>query len=243
MDEAAAALTHGFGLLLVLVAVPVLIVLAATRATVWHLFGVSIYGASLIALYAASTVYHSVQHPPAKRVLQILDHSAIYLLIAGTYTPFMLVNLRAAWGWTLSGLVWTIALVGVGWKIVHVERHAVISTIVYIAMGWLVVIAARPLFRAVPIGGLAWLLAGGLAYTLGVAFFSHRACDSTTPYGTCSCSRAAPAVTCRSCATSCPSAMREGPPAISFSKWDKWLEKGHYAEPHRETFRGETDYM
>ncbi len=171
MDEAAAALTHGFGLLLVLVAVPVLIVLAATRATVC-LFGVSVYGASLIALYAASTVYHSVQHPPAKRVLRILDHSAIYLLMAGTYTPFMLVNLRGAWGWTLLGLVWTVALFGVSWKIVYVERHAVISTIVYIAMGWLVVIAARPLFRAVPIGGLAWLLAGGLAYTLGVAFFS-----------------------------------------------------------------------
>ncbi|MGZ4825037.1 MAG: PAQR family membrane homeostasis protein TrhA [Terriglobales bacterium] len=171
MDELANALTHGIGLLLVLVAVPVLIVLAATHATVWHIVGVSIYGASLLALYTASTVYHAVQRPPAKRILRILDHSAIYLLIAGTYTPFMLVNLRGAWGWTLLGLVWTIALFGVAWKIVHVEQHVVVSTIVYIAMGWLVVIAARPLFRAVPIAGLAWLLAGGLAYTLGVAFF------------------------------------------------------------------------
>ncbi|MGZ4868644.1 MAG: PAQR family membrane homeostasis protein TrhA [Candidatus Angelobacter sp.] len=163
MDELANALTHGIGLLLVLVAVPVLIVLAATHATVWHIVGVSIYGASLLALYTASTVYHAVQRPPAKRILRILDHSAIYLLIAGTYTPFMLVNLRGAWGWTLLGLVWTIALFGVAWKIVHVEQHVVVSTIVYIAMGWLVVIAARPLFRAVPIAGLAWLLAGGLA--------------------------------------------------------------------------------
>jgi hemolysin III len=164
MDELANALTHGIGLLVALVAVPVLIVLAATYATVWHVVGISIYGASLIALYTASTIYHSVQHPPAKRILRIIDHSAIYLLIAGTYTPFMLVNLRGVWGWTLLGLIWTIALFGIAWKVVHVERHGVVSTIIYIVMGWLVVIAARPLLRAVPLGGLAWLLAGGLAY-------------------------------------------------------------------------------
>jgi len=171
VDELANALTHGIGLLLALVAVPILIVMAARHATAWHVVGVSIYGASLIGLYTASTVYHAVRRPPAKRILRILDHSAIYLLIAGTYTPFTLVNLRGAWGWTLLGLVWTIALFGIAWKIAHVDHHVVVSTILYIAMGWLVVIAARPLFRAVPIGGLAWLLAGGLAYTLGVAFF------------------------------------------------------------------------
>ncbi|MGE5112991.1 MAG: PAQR family membrane homeostasis protein TrhA [Acidobacteriaceae bacterium] len=98
-------------------------------------------------------------------------HSAIYLLIAGTYTPFTLVNLRGAWGWTLFGVVWVLALFGIIWKVVRVERHEVVSTILYIAMGWLVVIALRPLSRAIPISGLAWLLAGGLAYTLGVAFF------------------------------------------------------------------------
>ncbi len=171
MEEVANALTHGIGLLLALVAVPVLIVLAATHATVWHIVGVSVYGVTLISLYTASTMYHAVRHPPAKRILRILDHSAIYLLIAGTYTPFTLVNLRGVWGWTLLGLVWTIALLGVTWKIVRVERHVVVSTILYIAMGWLVAIAVRPLFHAVPIGGLAWLLGGGLAYTLGVAFF------------------------------------------------------------------------
>ncbi len=170
MDEFANALTHGIGLVGVLVAVPVLIVLSA-HATVWHIVGASIYGATLIALYSASTIYHSVRHPPAKRVLRILDHSAIYLLIAGTYTPFMLVNLRGAWGWTLLGLVWTVALCGVAWKIVRVERPGAVSTILYLAMGWLVVIAVRPLFRVIPLAGLAWLLAGGLAYTLGVAFF------------------------------------------------------------------------
>jgi len=171
MDELANALTHGVGLLLTLVAVPVLIVLAARHGTAWHIVGVSIYGASLIALYTASTIYHSVQHPPAKRILRILDHSAIYLLIAGTYTPFALVNLRGAWGWTLLGLVWTIALFGVAWKLVHVERFVIVSTIIYLAMGWLVVIAVRPLVRTVPFGGIMWLLAGGLAYSLGIIFF------------------------------------------------------------------------
>ena len=137
MDEHANALTHGLGLLLALVAVPVVIVLAVAHGTLWHIIGVSVYGVTLIALYAASTTYHAVQHPPAKRILRIVDHSAIYLLIAGTYTPFTLVNLRGAWGWTLLGLVWAIALVGVAWKLMHVERYIVVSTIIYIAMGWL----------------------------------------------------------------------------------------------------------
>ena len=171
MDEFANALTHGIGLLLALVAVPVLIVLAVMHGTAWHVVGVSIYGATLIALYTASTIYHLVQHPPAKRILRILDHSAIYLLIAGTYTPFTLVNLRGAWGWTLLGLVWTIALFGVAWKLVHVERYIVVSTIVYIAMGWIALIAIRPLFRAIPAAGIGWIFAGGLFYTLGIAFF------------------------------------------------------------------------
>lgn len=171
VEEHANALTHGIGLVLVLVAVPILIVLAATSANAWYMVGVSVYGTTLISLYTASTMYHVVQHPPAKRVLRILDHSAIYLLIAGTYTPFTLVNLRGAWGWTLFGLVWAFAVFGILWKVVRVEHHEVVSTLLYIAMGWLVVIAVQPLSRAIPIAGLAWLLAGGLAYTLGVAFF------------------------------------------------------------------------
>ena len=171
MDEFANALTHAIGLLLALAAVPVLIVLAALHGSAWHVVSISIYGASLITLYAASTIYHSVRHVRAKRILRIVDHAAIYLLIAGTYTPVTLVNLRGAWGWTLVGLVWTIALFGIAWKLVHVERYVVVSTIIYVAMGWLVVIAVRPVFRAIPLGGLAWLLAGGLAYTFGVAFF------------------------------------------------------------------------
>jgi hemolysin III len=172
MEELANTLTHGIGLLVVLAAAPLLIVLAAMHASAWHVVGVSIYATSLVALYAASTAYHGVQHPSAKRILRALDHSAIYLLIAGTYTPFMLVNLRGGWGWTLLALVWTIALVGIMWKLIGKEHHMVLSTILYIVMGWLVIVAARPLLRTIPLGGLAWLLAGGLAYTLGVAFFS-----------------------------------------------------------------------
>ncbi len=171
VDEHANALTHGIGLVLVLVAVPAIIVLAATSATAWHVVSVSVYGTTLICLYVASTLYHSVRRPPAKRVLRILDHSAIYLLIAGTYTPFTLVTLRGAWGWTLFGIVWALALFGIVWKAVRVERHEVVSTILYIAMGWLAVIAIRPLSRAIPIAGLVWVFAGGLAYTFGVAFF------------------------------------------------------------------------
>lgn len=171
VEEHVNALTHGIGLVLVLVAVPILIMLAATFASVWHLVGVSVYGTTLISLYTASTMYHAVRHPSAKRVLRIFDHSAIYLLIAGTYTPFTLVTLRGAWGWTLFGLIWALALLGITWKVVRVDCHEVVSTVLYIAMGWVVVVAVRPLSRAIPIGGLAWLLAGGLAYTLGVAFF------------------------------------------------------------------------
>lgn len=171
MEEHANALTHGLGLVLALVGVPILIVLAAMSANAWRIVGVSIYGTTLISLYIASTLYHAVRHPPAKRVLRALDHSAIYLLIAGTYTPFTLVNLRGAWGWTLFALVWALALFGIIWKAVRVERDAMVSTIFYVAMGWLVVIAVGPLSRVIPLSGLAWLLAGGLAYTFGVGFF------------------------------------------------------------------------
>lgn len=174
MDELANAITHGLGLALALAGVPVLIVLAALHGTVWHVVGVSIYGATLIALYAASTVYHSIRTAGDKRLLRILDHSAIYLLIAGTYTPFTLVNLRGPWGWTLLGLVWTMAAIGIAWKLFHVHRFPVVSTLIYVAMGWLVLIAAKPLVRAVPPSGLAWLFAGGVAYTAGIVFFGWQ---------------------------------------------------------------------
>lgn len=171
VEEVANTITHGVGLLLSIVGFVVLLVLAALRGTAWHIVACSIYGATLICLYTASTLYHAVISPRVKRALRIFDHSAIYLLIAGTYTPFLLVSLRGPWGWSLFGVIWGLALAGVLFKFWFVERFVILSTAVYIAMGWLVVIAAKPVITHVPFTALIWLLAGGLAYTGGVIFF------------------------------------------------------------------------
>jgi hemolysin III len=178
-EEMVNSLTHGLGLVLSVVGLIVLVVLAALRGTPRHVVSVSIYGATLVLLYAASTLYHAFRSPRVKRVFKILDHSAIYLLIAGTYTPFTLVILRGPWGWTLFGLVWGLAIAGIVLKSLFVDHFVIASTIVYVAMGWLVVIAIKPVMAAVPNGGLLWLLAGGLCYTIGVAFFAAR----RLPYG------------------------------------------------------------
>lgn len=174
VEEVANTITHGIGLLLSIVGFVVLLVLAALRGTAWHIVTCSIYGATLICLYTASTLYHAVISPRVKRALRIFDHSAIYLLIAGTYTPFLLVSLRGPWGWSLFGVIWGLALAGVLFKFWFVERFMILSTAVYIAMGWLVVIAAKPVITHVPFTALIWLLAGGLAYTGGVIFFAAK---------------------------------------------------------------------
>jgi hemolysin III len=174
VEEVANTITHGIGLLLSVVGFVVLLVLAALRGTAWHIVACSIYGATLICLYTASTLYHAVISPRVKRALRIFDHSAIYLLIAGTYTPFLLVSLRGPWGWSLFGVIWGLALAGVLFKFWFVERFVILSTAVYIAMGWLVVIAAKPVITHVPFTALIWLLAGGLAYTGGVIFFAAK---------------------------------------------------------------------
>ena len=174
LEEIANAITHGIGLLLSIAGFAVLFVLAAVRGTAWHIVACSIYGATLICLYAASTLYHAVISPRVKRALRIFDHSAIYLLIAGTYTPFLLVSLRGPWGWSLFGVIWGLALAGVLFKLWFVERFAILSTAVYIAMGWLVVIAAKPVITHLPVTAIIWLLAGGLAYTGGVIFFAAK---------------------------------------------------------------------
>jgi hemolysin III len=172
IEELANSITHGIGLALSGAGLVVLVVFAALRGNVWHVVGVSVFGATLVLLYSASMVYHIVRSPRAKRVWKILDHSSIYLLIAGTYTPFTLVNLRGGWGWTLFGLVWGLALLGILFKVFFVERYVIASTAVYLAMGWIVVIAVKPLLTLVAGGGIALLLAGGLAYSLGVVFFA-----------------------------------------------------------------------
>jgi hemolysin III len=171
-EEIANSLSHGLGLALSLAGLVVLIVVAALHGSVLSIVSCSVYGATLVCLYAASTVYHAVWAPRWKRVLKIVDHSCIYLLIAGTYTPFALVALRGGWGWTLFGVVWALAFGGIIFKLWFVDRYPIASTIFYLLMGWSVVIALKPLIHVVPTGALLWLLAGGLAYSAGVIFFA-----------------------------------------------------------------------
>ena len=170
-EELANAITHGVGLALSLVAAPVLIVSAAATSDPWRIVAASIYAATLIALYLASTLYHSARRPDVKALLRRVDHAAIYLLIAGTYTPFTLVTLRGPWGWTLFGVVWALAIAGVLLKSRFGARLPTLSTIVYLAMGWMIVLAIRPLMHAVSPAGLAWLALGGALYTGGVVFY------------------------------------------------------------------------
>jgi hemolysin III len=161
LEELLNSITHGIGLALSIAGFVALLILAITRGTGWQIASCAIYGTTLVALYTASTLYHGIPAPTLKRVLRILDHSAIYLLIAGTYTPFLLVNLRGPLGWTLLAIVWTLAIAGILLKIWFVERLPILSTLVYLLMGWLALIAIKPLIAAVPHSGLAWLLAGG----------------------------------------------------------------------------------
>ena len=174
VDELANAVTHGVGLVLSIAGFVVLLVFAALHGTAWHMVACSIYGVTLICLYTASTLYHSVLSPDLKRTLEVFDHSAIYLLIAGTYTPFLLINLRGSWGWPLFAVIWGLALAGILFKLRFTGRFNFFSTAAYIAMGWLGVIAARPMVAHVPANALIWLLAGGLTYNAGVIFYVYR---------------------------------------------------------------------
>ena len=171
-EEAANALTHGVGLLASLAALPVLIVAAASRHDAWQVAGVVVFGATLVSLYAASTMYHAVANAHAKRRLRLLDHCAIYLLIAGTYTPFTLGVLRGAWGWTLLGVIWALAFSGIAFKALGGLRFPRLSSAAYLAMGWTCLVAIGPIVARVPPQGIAWLVAGGLLYSVGVAFYA-----------------------------------------------------------------------
>ena len=170
-EEIANATVHGIGLLASLAALPVLVVEAALRHDPWQIIGAGVFGITLVLLYAASTLYHSIPHPPAKRVLRLVDHGAIYLLIAGTYTPFSLGALRGPVGWTILATIWSLALVGIVAKCIHRFRYPRLSTALYVGMGWLIVLAFHPLVTHVSPSGVAWLLAGGLCYTGGVGFY------------------------------------------------------------------------
>jgi hemolysin III len=173
-EEIAHAVSHGLGLVLSLVALVVLVIAASLRGDAWHIVGGAVFGATLVLLYAASTLYHGIPGRRAKRVFQRLDHAAIFLLIAGTYTPFTLVSLRGAWGWTLLGVVWGLAILGVVLQTAFPGRTRRLSLVLYLAMGWLVLIAAGPLVRSVHPAGLALLALGGAAYTFGVIFYAWQ---------------------------------------------------------------------
>jgi len=173
-EEIAHSLTHGVGALLSIAGLATMVTLAALRGNVWHVVSCSIFGATLVFLYTASTLYHSVTHPGAKKVLRVFDHSAIFLLIAGSYTPFTLVSLRGGWGWTLFVVIWGLALIGVVYKVTAKNRFRFLSVLLYLAMGWLVLVAIKPLVTSVPVPGLILLLAGGLSYTLGVIFYAWK---------------------------------------------------------------------
>ena len=174
VEELANTITHGIGLALSIAGFIALLVVAAFRGGALRIISCAIYGATLVCLYAASTLYHSLSSPRVKRALKIFDHSAIYLLIAGTYTPFTLVTLRGGWGWSLFATVWALAMAGIVFKLWFIDHFKILSTVLYLAMGWIALIAIKPLVSTIPPHGLYWLVAGGLLYSIGVAFFAAQ---------------------------------------------------------------------
>lgn len=173
-EEVANSVTHGLGALASVAAGSALVVLAILRGDVWLAAGSAVFGTTLVALYSISSLYHAIPGPAVKARLKVADHCAIYALIAGTYTPFMLGGLRGGWGWALFGVIWGLATAGMVFKLFFTGRFRRLSTAVYIAMGWLVVIAARPVAHALPGSVLAWLAVGGIAYTAGTAFYHNH---------------------------------------------------------------------
>lgn len=172
-EEIANSITHGIGVGLSVAALSILVVFASLRGDAWRIVGFSIYGATLVILYLSSTLYHSFRNPKIKRFFNKLDHSSINLLIAGTYTPITLVTLSGPWGWTLFGLIWGLAIIGIA-RAVFLGRHMILSVSLYIAMGWLCLIAIRPIIDAAQTGLLVWLIIGGLCYTFGVVFYAWK---------------------------------------------------------------------
>jgi hemolysin III len=170
-EEIFNVVSHGLGLLLSIAGLVLLVVFASLYGTVWHIVSFSIYGASLVLLYLASTVFHSAKTQKVRNRLNVFDHASIYLLIAGTYTPFVLVTLRGPWGWSLFGVVWGLALAGIVLKLFFTGRYNTLSTILYVILGWLILIAIKPLSEAISTEGLFWLMAGGVSYTIGAVFF------------------------------------------------------------------------
>jgi len=173
-EETLNVITHGIGFLLSIAALVILVVSASKYGTAKHITSFAIFGASLIVLYAASTLYHYAKNPKLRLKLNILDHSAIYVLIAGTYTPFTLVVLKGWVGWTIFGVSWGLAIAGIIFKVFYFGKYDKISTIAYVLMGWVIIFAIKPLIESFPTPGLIWLFAGGLAYSIGAIFYSFK---------------------------------------------------------------------
>nr|WP_083798576.1 hemolysin III family protein [Dethiobacter alkaliphilus] len=168
------AITHGIGTVLAIAALAVLVVFAALRGSVWHIVTFSVYGTTLIVLYLFSTLYHSFTNQKLKAIFKVMDHSAIYLLIAGTYTPFTLIALRGPLGWTIFGFIWGLAIVGIILKVFFVKRFKVISTLTYVLMGWAIVVAFNPLLANLSGQGIRWLVSGGILYSAGAIFYLFK---------------------------------------------------------------------
>ena len=173
-EEIANSLTHGLGLVLSIAGLSVLVTFGALHGDAWTVVGCAVFGASLVLLYAASTLYHALRAPRVKWWLRVLDHGAIFLLIAGTYTPFLLVSLRGPWGWSLFGVIWVLAVAGIVLKLFFTGRFRLLSTLIYLFMGWLALAAFKPLVEVLPHGSLVMLLAGGVAYTAGTLFYMWK---------------------------------------------------------------------
>ncbi|MFA7542929.1 MAG: hemolysin III family protein [Candidatus Cloacimonadaceae bacterium] len=173
-EELANAITHGIGAGLAIAALVILVVFAAKINDTWKVVSFSIYGATMIILFLSSTLYHSFPQPYLKRFFRILDHSSIFLLIAGTYTPVTIGSMRGGWGWALFGVIWGLTILGIILKIFAMNRFKWLSSAVYLLMGWIIVIAIKPLLNVVPTSFIIWMVAGGLAYSLGIIFYSAK---------------------------------------------------------------------
>ncbi|NIV15631.1 MAG: hemolysin III family protein [Aliifodinibius sp.] len=173
-EEIANSVTHGIGAALSMVGLGVLVFIASTQGDGWRIVSFSIYGTTLFFLYLVSTLYHSFTNIRVKRLFRLLDHSSIFLLIAGTYTPVTLIPMRGPWGWTIFGLIWALAIAGIVLKIFMLGKFKILSVVLYVAMGWLIVVAVKPMLQMVPRGLIIWLLIGGLFYTLGLIFYATK---------------------------------------------------------------------
>lgn len=174
LEEKINIVSHAIGIGLSIIALVLLVIFSSIYGTVWHIVSFSIYGISLVILYTASTIYHSIQNPKWRYRFNIVDHSAIYILIAGTYTPFALVTLNGTVGWILFGVTWGIAAIGIIFKIFFTGKFDIVSTVAYVAMGWIVIFAINPLIESLPSTGLFWLLLGGIFYTVGAVIYALK---------------------------------------------------------------------